>query len=706
MMKLPQGSYYPESLDNDENLYLVHDALRVPLGFDYHPGSSMILADGDISKFPASGIITLVEQHNSPKERAVSLYYGARTNREFTNLELLPDSIDCMKPKKITMITLQAMANHREALKEAILAIEKFLGPKHSVESEPKIGTIFGRLNFMKKILFSPKAWFEADRSIGAAPFTTKFVFTGSGNVGPVGDVTYEWKFNDEEITTFEPVVEKIFLSPGNYTVSLTVKNYYGEDTVTFVDMVKIKGQAPDQASIKFLPFENQIHLDDIIPKIRTPVNQPVLIEIPQKSVENNKKTFAGELIDPKTNKATDAVTSYTWTLSDDLPHANAHKTKALFTVGGFHDLVVRTDTDLGAYRITTYENAIDVVEPTNLWIWGNENKQRVRSYEFGLVSEVLKTSNNTYALRSSDKFIDDKPENQRQIFEFWRNNGAAKKDSLKSGEGGECLLFWASGRTITDLPDEERINFATYNGFSDHYKVEHSINRPWNWAALASNKDIYFICGLPTTEQLPTLSLTNKTKTTYNIAAEISANDTLEYSNFKNGAHDLTVNPGVFDSKYDAPYGHYSAYRTTWKDDVGYMVRTVGLGEHFAFQNFYKTEGTLGLPFRNIVKLPDMPGEGNKEGSLIGLNNGIYFFNNHGGSYCFNTTTGTWELVNSHNKIARSDLNSLLAASDLESKAYISIEDTAFFKFNELDMSYVTFSQSPINKQWLMTIF
>lgn len=699
---IPQGSNYPEALDTNDNLYQVQDALRVPLGFDYHPGSASILADGDLSRFPTTGIITLVEQQSSPKERAISLYYGSRTNREFNDLELLPDSIDVLKPKKITMITLQAMANHREALKDAILTIEKFLGTKHQMETEPRGNTIFGRLNFLKKILFSPKAWFEANRTIGAAPFTTKFVFTGSGNYGPVGQVIYDWNFNDETISTVEPEVEKTFLSPGEYTVSLTVKNYYGEDTVTFHNMVKIKGQAPEEATVKFLPFQNQIYMDDIIPKIRTPINQPVLIEVPQKTMEN-KKTFAGELIDPRTNKAADSVTNYTWSLHDDLPHTNTHKTKALYTVGGFYDLVLRTDTSQGAYRITTYENCIDVVEPTNLWIWVNENKQRVRSYEFGLVGETLKTSSNTYALRANDKFLEG---NERQKFEFWRNNGFAKKTPLRSGEGGEGFLFWASGRTPEDSTSAEQIYFTTYNGFSDYYKVEHSVARPWNWAALVAEKDVYFIYGTPTEEPLPTVSLTNTSKVTYNIGSGITSNYSIEYKNYKNGAHDLTVNHGVFTSTYQTPHGHYSAYRTTWKDNIGYILKNSSLGEYFDFQSFYKTEGTLGSPFNNIVKLPDMPGDSNKEGSLVALNNGVYFFNNHGNTYCFNTTSGAWESVNSHNKIARNELNSLLAASDLESKAYVNIEDTSFFKFNEIDMSYVTFNHGPLNKQWLMSIF
>ncbi len=679
-------SNYPNQLDNDENLYLVYDALKIPLGIDYYPSNDSVLADGDISKFPPSGIITLVDQHNSPRERAISLHYGSRTNREFKDLSLLSDSIDCFKPKKITCITLQAMANHREALKDAIISIENFLGTKHETEEE----TIFGRLNFMKKILFAPKAWFEIEKSAGIAPFTVNFTFTGSGHSGPVGDVIYTWKINDDEVQTTEPTFEKVLLTPGNYTASLTVKNEYGEDTVTFVDVIKVKGQAPEEVSIKFLPLGNQIHIDDIIPKIRTPINQPVLIEAQKPILKSTA------LVDPKKEN----ISSYSWNLNDDLPHSNSNKTKAIYTVGGYYDAIIRTDTDLNSYRITTYENCIDVVEPTNLWIWTTD-KQTVRSHEFGLISEVLKTSKNDYSIKTNDSFID----NDRQKFEFLRNNGCVKKDTLKSGDGGDCLLFWASGRNKEDSTTSEKIRFATYNGFADSYKVENSLSRPWNWAALSSEKNIYFVFGLPLSGQAPTLSLTNKSKTTYNIATDSTYNDSIEYKNFKNGAHELTTNPGVLNAKYDAPHGHYSAYRTAWKDNVGYLLRNSNLGEHFSFQNFYKTEGTLGSPFNNLVKLPDMPGE-NKEGSLVTLNNGIYFFNNHGNAYCFNDNTITWELINSHNKVARNDLYSLLASSDSESRAYINIENTAFFKFNEIDMSYITFNQGSINNQWLISVY
>ena len=157
--------------------------------------------------------------------------------------------------------------------------------------------------------------------------------------------------------------------------------------------MIKIKTQSPEESKIKFLPSVNQAYFDN---KIRTPINQPVNVEI-----QGSKSS----------------VKTYTWNMGDDLPHSNAQKTKALYTIGGLYDLILRTDTDSGSYRISTYENCVDVVEPVNLWAWTLENKQQIRASEFGLISEVFKSSNNTCSLNASDTFLN----NDRAIHEFWR---------------------------------------------------------------------------------------------------------------------------------------------------------------------------------------------------------------------------------------------------------------------------------------------
>ena len=86
-------------------------------------------------------------------------------------------------------------------------------------------------------------------------------------------------------------------------------------------------------------------------------------------------------------------------------------------------------------------------------------------------------------------------------------------------------------------------------------------------------------------------------------------------------------------------------------------------------------------------------------------MSKGIYFLNNFGGNYCYNDLIGIWEIVNPHNHVAKTSTDKLLAASDNNFKAYVVLEGDKLFKFNEIDMSYVTLHNS-VNNNWLMKIY
>src|SRR5690606_27920130 len=109
-----------------------------------------------------------------------------------------------------------------------------------------------------------------------------------------------------------------------------------------------------------------------------------------------------------------------------------------------------------------------------------------------------------------------------------------------------------------------------------------------------------------------------------------------------------------------------------------------------------YRTEGTESSnPVINIRKLSDMTGPVKPEGQLVGLNNGLFFFNNSGNISAYNTVNGTWELGNSTAAFRSfqdtnvddfiETTNSLLATSDGDTTAYISYDysPNAFIKYN-----------------------
>ena len=125
-------SNYPEQIDTNKELYEVHDNLRLVLAEDYNPGdTSIIVEDSDfIGLFPQEGIITLTEQFSDNEYKALSFFYSGISGNTIGNLELLPGFIDSFKPKQFTNITQNVMAEHHNAIKDAILAIESFAGIK------------------------------------------------------------------------------------------------------------------------------------------------------------------------------------------------------------------------------------------------------------------------------------------------------------------------------------------------------------------------------------------------------------------------------------------------------------------------------------------------------------------------------------------------------------------------------------------------
>ena len=112
-------------------------------------------------------------------------------------------------------------------------------------------------------------------------------------------------------------------------------------------------------------------------PVIRAPANSIIDMYVPSGINPNTPGvSYGGEtVIDGKT---IDPIEAYTWSLSDDLAHGNSSLARAVFSIGGTYDLILRCDTDFGAYRITTYNNAFDIVEKYNLWLWlYNSSKDR-----------------------------------------------------------------------------------------------------------------------------------------------------------------------------------------------------------------------------------------------------------------------------------------------------------------------------------------
>lgn len=755
-MAIPSGSNFPTTFDSNDNLHAVHDGLRVRLSEDYLPGDTTIVIDGDaeiIAKFPPKGYITLTEQCSDANLRAVSFYYNSRTDTTFDELELLPKFTDSPKPKRITSVTQNVMAEHHNSLKDALIAIERFVGLKGDVSTKSRDGTLEARINFLRKIVLAPKAWFSVNQRIGIVPFTVTFTDLSFrlGTDGTAGTISYIWDFGDNndissistiEVTDEVPTsstnvivydldggtIKKTYTRPGIYNPKLTVINDFGENTVIFPELINARISSPEEATLQFTARSGQIHNSGspedgpytIKPTIRTPVETFVDIGIPAGEIGDTGISYAGELLDGN-GTPIDAVVRYTWSLADDLDHAHDSTTRALYSVGGIYDLVVRVDTEAGAYRITSYDDVIDVVEKTNLWLWDLKSNSNVCSYEFGLISESFKSSGVQYHIDAIDDFLDGVPSETQQKKEFFRNNGYARLSTTSSGSGGNGLLYWAKGRKASQSVLLENIEFAEYNGFTDTYIPRNSKARPWNWLSLISDSKLYFAFGGVTSAIPANTSPTNQSKLTVNLFDLSTTTTTLTTTNYKNGASELQSNPATFTDNLNV-YGDFSVYRSTWKDSTGYFARNAGVGTFFRIKSFYKTIGVeLTENFQNITKLNDIGGTTKTEGQLLTLSTGLYFFNNSGSVSMYSPASDAWSSggpgANSVSFRSLQDTtvngfdsqsNSLVAASDGDKRAYLNYDysEKAFFRFNETDTTFVSVGIRPVcNKQWQMQI-
>ena len=176
-----------------------------------------------------------------------------------------------------------------------------------------------------------------------------------------------------------------------------------------------------------------------------------------------------------------------------------------------------------------------------------------------------------------------------------------------------------------------------------------------------------------------------------------------------------------MFDGSGQSVYGHHSVTRTTWKDNTGYIARNDGVGPYFRIKSFYRTEGTLGNPFKTMRKLIDIQGSTELEGQLGSLSQGIYFFNNSGSISAYSSSSSTWSTggpgINSAAYRTLQDTtqpnyddpaNTMLVATDNDRRAYMTFDYSSrvFLKFSEIDLTFVTLGWRPEGDQFMMGIY
>ncbi len=702
---------YPGAIDNDSTLYLVRDSLRLRLAEDYVPGNTSILVEGDqesFNRFPTTGIVTLTEQCSDPEKRSISFFYSSKGDFSFLNLQLIPDFPDSFKPKRITSVTLSVVAQHHNSLASALIAIENFVGVKGEIASTPLSGTMEARINFLRRLVLQPRAWFTTKKRIGIVPLCLVFEDQSTRNPN-----SWYWDFGDGTDASIIRVpgistgqVSHCFYTPGIYTITLNVENQYGNNSIAIEDYITARVEAPNAATIDFSPSADQILSGGVL---RTRTGRPVLIQV----TDNGENPL-------------DPVVKYIWDLQDDLTHDDTDQAIAQYSIGGYFDVKVDTQTQLGAYRITTFENAIDVVEVSNLWHFIFDTNtvavtKNLKCYEFGLLSEIYKTASPAVTTVTRDyNFLTGQPNQSNQVREFRRNNGVCPMNTIPSGNRGVSMLYWATGASANNLP--QFIKFIQFNGFDGIYSsplinsVSDEWPRFWNWLSLPSLTEIHFLLGVPGVYPQPSGSPVNMNQDTVFLNNLATTTTAFQPGNLLNGATSLQNNAGAGSD------GDYSVYRSAWKDSTGYFVRNESSGVFFRINGFYQTETTsIGQEIENIRKLDNIPGNAKLEGQLLSLADGIYFFNNTGEVCLYSPTENLWRVggpgVNSaafrnlqDQTVSGFDnpANTLVACSDGSTKAYLFFDYSVSsdIMYDSIGSVFRSLPPRPSGEQFLATIY
>ena len=759
-------SNFPESFDTNQNLYLVHDYLRLKLAEDYTPGDDVIYVYGSkniMSVFPntseGGGIITLVDQCDDVLKRAISFNYTSRTNNDqlditqpwqFIGLKLIKGENneevfqDVKKYKNVTTVCQNVIAQHHNSLKDAIINIQSFAGIEGKIASLPERGTMEERINYLRKLVLGPRAWFGVDKNISIYPFSAVFndLSFGFGTDGLNKKTTYTWFFDlsKQPDGTYSPnsqdsvlIYEKLssekreikytYNLPGYYTVGLKLENEFGSDFVVFEKMINVRCKIPNEAKITISEAPNQINYGN---SKRCGVGESIQVSV----------SDGGQITQP----VLDIIKTYTWNIADDLNHFNNSTTKCSFSVGGKYDVGLRVDTNFGNFRITTFPEILDIVEKTNLWLWTiNSNKDKIINHEFGLISETFKTLSEYDIEKIDDSFIKSKCDVSsfnysnlcRQLREFNRNNGFAKTGTTLSGDRGSSLIYWASGRSgAFDNSSVEKIRFRKFTGFTQVYQNisisgDSYLSRPWNWVDFATPYNLYFCYGKRTTESQET----NNSFSKINLSNfSLSSFSDIQYSNFGDELKTNTITECwqgsdlVPCSSSNIDYrSRFSSQRSCWKDGSGYILRNEGEGNFFRFRNFYKTSGVTINEINTIRRISDLSGPVKSEGQLLSMSDGVFLFNNSGSISIFNTSTNVWatggpgnnssefRFLQDVNKPFFDDQNqTLLATTDNDQTAYLSYDysQNSFIKFNNVDLTFKYIGSRPEGDQWQLRCY
>lgn len=204
-------SLFPDAVDDRTSLYEATNNSSTILKFALSYSGKYIIVE-DASNFPSTGILRIGPA--SGEGNAELIYYGSRTNTVFTDLiRGFAKSVQTSWSSG-AYVTNSVAAEHHNAVKDAVLKTEWYIG----LESLPDSESLNGIIKSLEERYLAPKAEFKAYPQKGPPSLTVRFQSLCSDS----HTVRYLWDFGDGT-NSIEKNPNHTYTAEGLYSVKLVV---------------------------------------------------------------------------------------------------------------------------------------------------------------------------------------------------------------------------------------------------------------------------------------------------------------------------------------------------------------------------------------------------------------------------------------------------------------------------------------------------
>lgn len=203
-------SVFPQAIDSHYTLFEASNNLETKLSHKLMLMDKYIIVE-NASAFPFSGILRITSAKGTITPEV--LYYGKKIGNQFHLLQR-GHGINTANTWEVgAIVSCPVMAEHHNALKDAIIKIQQKIGLPGAPEPE----SILGILQKLEQRWLTPKAVYKAFPTSGALPLTVRFQNFSVGN-----ELHYLWDFGDGFTSTEKNPIHT-YLNEGNYTVKLNI---------------------------------------------------------------------------------------------------------------------------------------------------------------------------------------------------------------------------------------------------------------------------------------------------------------------------------------------------------------------------------------------------------------------------------------------------------------------------------------------------